>query len=65
MPGVTEDIKWGNNFVFSVGDKMFAIFHYLDRQPFSLKVSKHAFADLTQRPGIEPAPYPAKYSCLQ
>ena len=26
-PGVTRDIKWGDNLVFSVGGKMFAMTH--------------------------------------
>jgi len=26
LPGATEDIKWGNDLVFSVGGKMFAGF---------------------------------------
>lgn len=65
LPGVTEDIKWGDNFVFSVGKKMFAIFHYPGGEPFSLKVSQHAFADLTNRPGIIPAPYLARHSWVR
>ena len=25
LPAVTEDIKWGNDLVFTVGDKMFSV----------------------------------------
>jgi predicted DNA-binding protein (MmcQ/YjbR family) len=60
MPAVTEDIKWENNRVFSVGGKMFAIFNFPDGEPFSFKTDPHVFADLTQREGIQPAPYLAR-----
>ena len=62
LPGVTEDVKWGDNLVFSVGGKMFAVFDLPDGEPFSFKVDPEAFSLLTQQPGIEPAPYLAKHS---
>ncbi len=61
LPGVTEDMKWGNDLVFSVGDKMFAAFEYPDGEPFSFKTDPHVFGDLTQRDGIRPAPYLGKH----
>ena len=62
LPGVTEDVKWGDNLVFSVGGKMFAVFDLPDGEPFSFKVDPDAFSLLTQQPGIEPAPYLARHS---
>ncbi len=66
LPGVTEDVKWGDNLVFSVGAKMFAVFN-LDDEPFSFKVDPEAFAVLTREAGIDPAPYLGKHHwiCLQ
>lgn len=61
MPHVTEEVLFGNHLVFKIGGKMFAIKgmdpgdHYL-----SLKVSAEDFAELTERPGIIPAPYLAR-----
>ncbi len=64
LPGVTEDVKWGDNLVFSVGLKMFAVFNVPAGEPFSFKVDPDAFALLTQQPGIRPAPYLAKHSWI-
>ena len=61
LPGVTEDVKWGDNLVFSVGLKMFAVFDLPAGEPLSFKVDDDAFALLTQQPGIRPAPYLAKH----
>ena len=61
LPGVTEDVKWGNNLVFSVGDKMFAVFDVPEGEPLSCKVAPGAFERLIQRPGIRPAPYLGKH----
>lgn len=62
MPGVTEDIKWGNDLVFSVGAKMFCVVG-LDQSPTSasLKVSDDEFEEICTWPGFKPAPYVAKY----
>lgn len=61
LPGVTEDIKWGNDQVFSVQNKMFASFSVPEGEPFSFKVDPLVLDDLTQRPGIEPAHYLEKH----
>lgn len=62
MPGVTEDIKWGNDLVFSVGAKMFCVVG-LDQIPASasFKVSDEEFEEMCNWPGFKPAPYVAKY----
>lgn len=61
LPGVTEDVKWDNDLVFSVGGKMFACFELPDGCPVSFKVAPGAFEVLTRQPGIRPAPYMAKH----
>jgi len=62
FPGVTEDIKWGNDLVFSVGGKMFCVAG-LDQSPVtaSFKVTDEEFEEMSNRPGFKPAPYVAKY----
>ncbi len=64
LPGVTEDVKWEKNLVFSVGDKMFASFQIPDGEPFGCKVDPDAFDVLVQRDDIEPAPYLARASWI-
>jgi predicted DNA-binding protein (MmcQ/YjbR family) len=60
-PGATEQIQWGNDLLFKVGGKMFAIAP-LEPAPVCLtfKCSEESFADLTERPAIIPAPYLAR-----
>ena len=62
MPGVTEDVKWGHDLVFSIGAKMFCVVG-LDQSPTtaSFKVTDEEFEDMCNRPGFKPAPYVAKY----
>ena len=62
LPGVTEDIKWGHDLVFSVGGKMFCVVG-LDEAPVSasFKVQDEEFEEISSRPGFKPAPYVAKY----
>ncbi len=65
LPGVTEDIKWGTNLVFSVGDKMFAVFDTESSGTFSFKVDTETMDVLTSRPGVVPAPYLAKHAWVK
>jgi predicted DNA-binding protein (MmcQ/YjbR family) len=61
LPGATEDIKWGADLVFSVGEKMFAVTgNGADAEGISFKVDDERFLELTDRPGIIPAPYLAR-----
>ena len=62
MPAVTEDIKWGNDLVFSIGGKMFCVVG-LDQSPTtaSFKVRDEEFEEMCSREGFKPAPYVAKY----
>ena len=60
FPGATEDIKWGADLVFSVGDKMFACLAADNPTGIGFKVDDDRFLELTDRPGIIPAPYLAR-----
>lgn len=61
LPGATEDIKWGAALVFSVGEKMFACTgNEAEPDGISFKVDDERFLELTDRPGIIPAPYLAR-----
>lgn len=62
FPGVSEDVKWGNDLVFSVGGKMFCVVG-LEQSPTtaSFKVKDEEFDEMSTRQGFKPAPYVAKY----
>lgn len=62
IPGISEDIKWGHDLVFSIGGKMFCVVG-LDQSPTtaSFKVRDEQFEEMCNRPGFKPAPYVAKY----
>jgi predicted DNA-binding protein (MmcQ/YjbR family) len=61
FPSVTEQIQWEDNLLFKVGGKMFAITPLEPaRLWLSLKADPEEFVDLTERPGIIPAPYLAR-----
>lgn len=61
LPGTTEDVKWGHDLVFSVGDKMYAAFDLEDGYDFGFKSEEDEFMGLIQIEGIIPAPYMAKH----
>lgn len=61
LAGATEDVKWGDNLIFSVGGKMFAGFDLPDLQPLSFKVDPVAFHALVAGPAFAPAPYMARH----
>ena len=60
--GASEEILWGNDRVFKVGGKMFFCTAASDDPDarFSFKVADERFLELTDLPGIEPAPYLAR-----
>jgi predicted DNA-binding protein (MmcQ/YjbR family) len=62
FPHATEQVQWGNDLVFKVGGKMFAV---APLEPtvtafVSFKCTPEMFAELTERPGVKPAPYMAR-----
>ncbi|AGG88432.1 MULTISPECIES: MmcQ/YjbR family DNA-binding protein [Rhodanobacter] len=61
-PGVSRDTKWGVDRVFSVGSKMFAVMPSDGSEGgrLSCKVADQRFLELTDQPGIIPAPYLAR-----
>jgi predicted DNA-binding protein (MmcQ/YjbR family) len=62
MPHATETVQWGDDLVFKVGGKMFAVAVLVPAKVWlSFKCSPEEFAELTERPGIIPAPYSARY----
>ena len=61
FPSVTEQIQWEHVLLFKVGGKMFALAALEPGKVWlSFKASPESFAELTERPGIIPAPYLAR-----
>jgi len=61
FPGVTEQIQWGNDLLFKVGGKMFALTALEPSKVWlCLKATPESFAELTERQGVIPAPYLAR-----
>jgi predicted DNA-binding protein (MmcQ/YjbR family) len=60
LPDTTEDIKWGNDLVFSVGGKMFTVVCLDPPHTVAFKCTPEEFAELVERDGIIPAPYLAR-----
>ena len=62
FPHATETVQWGNDLVFKVAGKMFAVtaleagVHCL-----SFKCTPEKFSELVEEEGIDPAPYSARY----
>jgi predicted DNA-binding protein (MmcQ/YjbR family) len=63
LPHATEGIQWENDLLFRIGNKMFTVLA-LDPSHgvcLSFKCTPEKFAELTERDGIIPAPYLARY----
>jgi len=60
LRAVTEDVKWGNDLVFSVGDKMFCAASLEPPFSCSFKVPDEEFDEISNRNGFTPAPYMAR-----
>ncbi len=63
LPHVTEDVQWGSDLLFRIGNKMFAV---VSLNPggdhcMSFKCTPERFAELIEQDGIVPAPYVARY----
>jgi predicted DNA-binding protein (MmcQ/YjbR family) len=60
LPGVDEDIKWGNDLCFCVAKKMFCVTALDGPFKTSFKCEDEDFAALIERDNIIPAPYMAR-----
>jgi predicted DNA-binding protein (MmcQ/YjbR family) len=62
LPHSTETVQWGNDLVFKIRAKMYAV---VALEPsavcLSFKCTPEEFAELIERPSIIPAPYLARY----
>ena len=67
LPGATYDFKWDVDHVYSVGGKMFAVVYDAKKgaETVSFKVDASRFLELTDHPGIVPAPYLARAKWVQ
>jgi predicted DNA-binding protein (MmcQ/YjbR family) len=63
LPHVTERVQWGNDLLFCIGNKMFAVAGLDAKYPtkLSFKCTPEKFAELVEMEGIIPAPYVARY----
>lgn len=63
LPHVTERVQWGNDLLFCIGGKMFAVAGLDVKYPtkLSFKCTPEKFAELVEMEGIIPAPYVARY----
>jgi len=62
LPHTDEKVQWGNDLLFRVGEKMFAVAalepsHGVE---LSFKCTPEKFAELVEQEGIIPAPYMAR-----
>ncbi len=62
LPHATEDVQWGNDLLFRIGNKIFAATG-LDSSPLqiSFKCTPEKFSELIEIDGICPARYTARY----
>lgn len=62
FPHATENVQWGNDLVFKIAGKMFAVIA-LDapaKYVMSFKCAEEKFNELVEQDGIDPAPYMAR-----
>jgi predicted DNA-binding protein (MmcQ/YjbR family) len=62
FPHATENVQWGNDLVFKIAGKMFAVtvLEGASKYCLSFKCTPDEFLELTERDGIDPAPYMAR-----
>src|SRR5437764_5496597 len=63
FPHATENVQWGNDLVFKIAGKMFAVtvLESASKYCLSFKCTEEKFAELIEQEGIDPAPYSARY----
>ncbi|HYN06713.1 MAG TPA: MmcQ/YjbR family DNA-binding protein [Vicinamibacterales bacterium] len=65
LPDVAEDVKWGNDLVFTVGGRMFCVICLEPPHQVAFKCTSDSFATLVEQPGLIPAPYLARAMWVQ
>ncbi len=65
LPGATENIQWGDDRVYKVAGKMFCCTGLDPKSKLSFKADPERFLELTDLPGIVPAPYLARAKWIQ
>jgi predicted DNA-binding protein (MmcQ/YjbR family) len=63
LPHADEKVQWGNDLLFRVGEKMFAVAALEPSHgvALSFKCRPEKFAELVEQEGIIPAPYMARH----
>lgn len=65
LPDAGEDVKWGNDLVFTIGGKMFCVINLEPPHQVAFKCTPETFAELVEQPGLIPAPYMARAMWVQ
>ena len=65
LPAASVNVQWEDDRVYKVGGKMFACSGLHKDSLFSFKVDEHRFLELTDLPGVRPAPYLARARWVQ
>ncbi|MDJ0911332.1 MAG: MmcQ/YjbR family DNA-binding protein [Woeseiaceae bacterium] len=65
LPAATVVVQWGDNRVYKIGGKMFAVSGPDAASLYSFKVDDYRFLELTDLPGVRPAPYLARAKWVQ
>ena len=62
FPHATENVQWGNDLVFKIAGKMFAVMALEGPVKYimSFKCTEEQFNELIEREGMDPAPYMAR-----
>lgn len=62
FPHTTENVQWGNDLVFKIAGKMFAVMALEGPVKYimSFKCTEERFNELIEQEGIDPAPYMAR-----
>jgi predicted DNA-binding protein (MmcQ/YjbR family) len=60
LPHATEGIQWGNDLLFRISGKIFAVIGLDPPNSLAFKCTPEKFDELIERDGIIPAPYMAR-----
>jgi predicted DNA-binding protein (MmcQ/YjbR family) len=63
FPHATENVQWGNDLVFKIAGKMFAVMALEGPVKYimSFKCTEEKFNELIEQEGMDPAPYMARH----